>query len=166
MWDLVLRINVIDGPFLITVYALAAAVFIYLLGRGPGWSWVLTVIVLLIVGAIVGAGVLWTAVNVLDVFGGPVDEAAWLWVPAAFAGFALALWNLWYSRWWRKLIAVLAVPIFALTALLGINASYGLNPTLGSLLGVSTAGTIDLDEPEGTPGTRPRRAPLPDLDAA
>ncbi len=155
MWDLVLRINVIDGPFLITVYALAVAVFIYLLGRGPGWSWVLTVIVLLIVGAIIGAGVLWTAVNVLDVFGGPVDEAAWLWVPAAFAGFALALWNLWYSRWWRKLIAVLAVPIFALTALLGINASYGLNRTLGSLLGVSTAGTIDLDEPEGTPGPDP-----------
>ncbi|WP_162256585.1 esterase family protein [Agromyces sp. Soil535] len=155
VWELVLRINVVEGPFLITVYALAAAVFIYLLGRGPGWSWVLTVIVVLIVGAIVGAGVLWVAVNVLDAFGGPVNEATWWWVPAAFAGFALALWNLWYSRWWRKLIAGLAFPIFAVAALLGINASYGLNPTLGSLFGISTVGVIDLDDPDATPSPDP-----------
>ncbi len=156
----------IDGPFLITVYVLAAAVFIYLLGRGPGWSWVLTVIVLLIVGAIVGAGVLWTAVNVLDVFGGPVDEAAWLWVPAAFAGFALALWNLWYSRWWRKLIAVLAVPIFALTALLGINASYGLNPH-ARVAPRHLDGRHDRPRrARGHARTRSHRAPLPDLDTA
>ena len=91
VWELVLRINVVEGPFLITVYALAAAVFIYLLGRGPGWSWVLTVIVVLIVGAIVGAGALWAAVNALDAFGGPVNEASWWWVPAAFAGFAAVI---------------------------------------------------------------------------
>src|SRR4029453_18112272 len=68
VWDFVLRMNVTEGPFLITVYALAAAVFIYLLGRGPWWGWILTAIVVLIVGALVGAGVLWTAVNVLDSF--------------------------------------------------------------------------------------------------
>ncbi len=110
---------------------------------------------LLVVGAIVGAGVLLSAVNVLDLFGGPVNEATWLWVPAAFAGFALAIWNLWYSRWWRKLIALLAIPFFALTALLGINAAYGLDPTLGSILGISTAGTIDLDDPDATPSPDP-----------
>ena len=155
MWDFVLRMNVVDGPFIITVYALAAAVFVYLLGRGPWWGWILTAIVVLIVGAIVGAGVLWWAVNVVDLFGGPVSEATWWWVPAAFAAFALAIWNLWYSRWWRKLIALLAIPLFALTALLGINASYGLDPTLGSILGISTAGTIDLDDPDATPSPDP-----------
>ena len=40
MWDFLLRMNVVDGPFIITVYALAAAVFIYLLGRGPWWGWI------------------------------------------------------------------------------------------------------------------------------
>ena len=45
--------------------------------------------------------------------------------------------------------------MFALTALLGINASYGLDPTLGSILGISTAGTIDLDEPDATPSPDP-----------
>jgi len=155
MWDLVLRINVIEGPFLITWYVLAAAMFVYLLGRGPGGSWVLTVIVLLIVGAIVGAGALWTAVNVLDVVDGPLNEATWWWVCGAFAACTLAIWNLWYSRWWRKLVALLAIPVFAVTALFGINASYGLNRTLGSLLGVSTAGVIDLDEPDATPSPDP-----------
>ena len=119
MWDLVVR-DGIEQPFLYTMYALSAAVFIYLLGRGAGWSWVLTVLVILIVGAIVGAGLFWIAVNVLGAFPSPIDEAAWWWVPAACAACALAIWNLWYSRWWRKLIALLAIPLFAVTALLGI----------------------------------------------
>jgi poly(3-hydroxybutyrate) depolymerase len=146
VWNFLLDLNVIDGPLAITIYALAAAVFIYLLGRGSSrsWgSWVLTVIVLVIVGGLVGAGTLWVAVNVLNSFGGPVVDATWLCVPAAFAAIAIAIWNLWHSRWWRKLIAVIAIPLFALAAVFGINAAYGLNPTLGSMLHISTAGTID-----------------------
>jgi enterochelin esterase-like enzyme len=155
VWDLLLDINVVEGPFLITLYAVAAAFFIYLLGRGDGWSWVLTVIVVLIVGAIVGVAALWVAVNVLDSFGGPLVDATWWWVAAASAGIALAIWNLWHSRWWRKLIAVLAVPLFAVTAMFGINAAYGLDPTLGSMLGISTVGTIDIDAPDETPAADP-----------
>jgi enterochelin esterase-like enzyme len=155
VWDLLLDINVVEGPFLITLYAVAAAFFIYLLGRGDGWSWVLTVIVVLIVGAIVGVAALWVAVNVLDSFGGPLVDATWWWVAAASAGIALAIWNLWHSRWWRKLIAVLAVPLFAVTAMFGINAAYGLDPTLGSMLGISTVGTIDIDAPDETPAGDP-----------
>jgi poly(3-hydroxybutyrate) depolymerase len=45
--------------------------------------------------------------------------------------------NLWRSRWWRRVAALVAVPLFVATATLGINAGYGLNPTLGSLLGLS-----------------------------
>ncbi len=112
-------------PFIMAVYAISAAVFVYLLGRGPGWSWALTAIVLLIVGAIVGAGILWIAVNVLDTFGGPAIEASWWWVPAASAGITVAIWNLWYSMWWRKLIAVIAIPLFAATAVLGVVAASG-----------------------------------------
>jgi poly(3-hydroxybutyrate) depolymerase len=155
VWDFLLDINIVEGPFLITMYAIAATFFIYLLGRGDGWAWVLTVFVVLIVGAIVGVATLWIAVNLLNSFGGPVANATWWWVPAAFAGIALAIWNLWHSRWWRKLIAVLAIPVFSLTALFGINAAYGLDPTLGSLLGISTADTIDLDTPDEPAGADP-----------
>ena len=155
MWNFLLDVNIVDGPFLYTMYAIAAAVFIYLLGRGPGWSWVLTAIVVLIVGAIVGAGILWIAVNVLDAVAGPILPEVWFWVAGAFAGCALAIWNLWYSRWWRKLIAILAVPIFSATAAFGINAAYGLDRTLGALLGVSTAGTIDVEDPDASPPADP-----------
>jgi enterochelin esterase-like enzyme len=155
VWDLLLDVDIVDGPFLITLYAIAAAFFIYLLGRGDGWSWVLTVIVLLIVGAIVGGATLWITVNLLDAFGGPVVDATWLWVPAAFAGITLAIWNLWHSRWWRKVIAALAIPVFALTALFGINAAYGLDPTLGQLLGISTVDAIDIDTPDEVPAEDP-----------
>ncbi|WP_169053883.1 alpha/beta hydrolase-fold protein [Agromyces sp. H66] len=148
MWDLLLDIDIVDGPFLIAMYVIASAFFVYLLGRGDGWSWVLTVIVLLIVGAIIGGAALWIAVNLLNLFGGPVIDATWLWVPAASAAILLAIWNLWHSRWWRKLIAVVAMPIFAFTAMLGINASYGLDRTIGALLGLSTVDAIDLDEPD------------------
>ncbi|WP_448808153.1 alpha/beta hydrolase [Agromyces bauzanensis] len=155
MWDLLLDIDIVEGPFLMVMYVIASAFFVYLLGRGDGWPWVLTVIVLLIVGAIVGGAALWIAVNVLDAFGGPVLDAAWVWVPAASAAITIAIWNLWHSRWWRKLIAVVAIPVFVFTALLGINAAYGLDRTLGALLGLSTVDEIDLAEPEATPPPDP-----------
>lgn len=148
MWDFLLDVNVVDGPFIVVMYGLSALVAIYLLGREASGHWVLTAIVLIIVGAMVGAGALWAAVYVFKWFGGPVAEAAWLWVPAAFAGLFIAIWNLWYTRWWRKLIALLSIPLFALTAMFGINAAYGLNTTLGSMLHVSTVGTVDPEAPD------------------
>ncbi|MDQ0577504.1 alpha/beta hydrolase-fold protein [Agromyces albus] len=148
MWDFLLDVNVVDGPFIVVMYGLSALVAIYLLGREASGSWVLTAIVLIIVGAMVGAGVLWAAVYVLNWFGGPVTDAAWFWIPAVFAGVFIAIWNLWFTRWWRKLVALLAIPIFALTAVFGINAAYGLNPTLGSMLNASTLRAIDPEAPD------------------
>ncbi|GAA4369098.1 alpha/beta hydrolase [Agromyces bauzanensis] len=155
MWDLLLDIDIVDGPFLTAMYVIASAFFVYLLGRGDGWSWVLTVIVLLVVGAIIGGAALWIAVNVLNRFGGPVIDATWLWVAAASAAILLAIWNLWHSKWWRKLIAVVAMPVFAFTAMLGTNASYGLDRTMGALLGLTTVDEIEHARPEATPGADP-----------
>ncbi|WP_354246313.1 alpha/beta hydrolase-fold protein [Agromyces sp. PvR057] len=138
---------IVSGPLLFTVYVIAALLFIYLLGREASVSWALTAIVVLVVGAMIGGAVLWAAVNVLDLFGGPVADAAWLWVPGAFAAIALAIWNLWRSRWWRKVIALIAIPVFALTAVLGINAAYGIDRTIGDLLGISTVPSGDIRDP-------------------
>jgi hypothetical protein len=56
--DALLDVSVVDGPLPIVVYALAGACFVYLLFRERSVAWALGVIVLLIVGAIVGAGLL------------------------------------------------------------------------------------------------------------
>ncbi|WP_308798367.1 alpha/beta hydrolase [Agromyces silvae] len=147
MWDLLLDVTVVEGPFLITVYVLAAAAFVYLLGRARSAAWVFTVFALVVTGALLGIALLWVAVMMLDAFGGPVSAAAWFWVPAVFAGILVAIWNLWRSRWWRKLVAVLAIPLFAFAGVLGVNAAYGIDRTLGDLLDIETAGPAPVPSP-------------------
>jgi enterochelin esterase-like enzyme len=147
MWNAVLDVGIVGGPFPVTVYVLAALAFLYLLGRSRTVPWAFTAFALVIVGGLLGIGTVWVAVTVLDAFGGPVADATWFWVPAAFAGVLLAIWNLWRSRWWRKLVAVVAIPLFAFAATLGINAAYGIDTTLGDLLGIETAGPAQLPPP-------------------
>ncbi len=89
------------------------------------------------VGALTGAVVLFVSEVVLNVFGLPLDADTRVWVICAFAGLGLAAVNLWRSRWWRKAVAALACLLFVATAALGINAGYGLNPTVGAMLGLS-----------------------------
>lgn len=148
MLDAVLEVSVVDGWFPIALYGLAALVLLYLLFRERSVGWVLTAFVLLVIGALVAGSALWISVNLFNAFGGPVAEEAWLWVPAAGAGILLAIWNLWRSRWWRKLIALLAIPLFAATAAVGINAAYGLDTTIGAMLHLSTADDIDIPTPD------------------
>ena len=150
-WDALLDVSVVDGPLPVIVYALAGACFVYLLFRERSVAWALGVVVLLIVGAIAGAGLLWIAVNVMGIVSGPVDDAAWWWVAAAGAAILVALWNLWGTRWWRKLVAVLAIPLYVLAAAVGINAAYGLSPTIASVFHVSTAEELDPPDPGDEP---------------
>ena len=160
MPEAVLDLVIVEGPVLITVYVVAALLFVYLLGREASVGWAMTAIVVIVVGAMIGGALLWASVNVLDLFGGPVSDAAWLWVPAATGACMLAVWNLWRSRWWRKLIALLAIPVFAATAVLGINASYGIDRTLGDLLDVSTAKPLDIRDPGVDPPPADPAEPL------
>jgi enterochelin esterase-like enzyme len=150
MLNLLLDVDIVDGPFPVVVFVLAGAAFLYLLARSRTLSWVFAAFSLLVVGALLGLGTLWVGVMLLDAFGGPIAEAAWFWVPAAFAGILLAIWNLWRSRWWRKLVAVLAIPLFAFAATLGVNAAYGIDRTLGDLLDIETAGPAPLPSPPAT----------------
>ncbi|SDL67533.1 alpha/beta hydrolase-fold protein [Arthrobacter sp. ok362] len=104
----------------------------------PGWRiWLATAAVATACGALTGAVVLFVSEVLLNVFGLPLDADTRIWVICAFAGLGLAAVNLWRSRWWRKAVAVLACLLFIATAALGINAGYGLNPTLGAMLGLS-----------------------------
>ncbi len=155
-----LSFNIVQKPLLYAFYALSVLAVLYLLIRpvllpllqrpsrpgidlrrrpGPvrGGIWLLTAAAALVGGAVLGAGTLFVCETLLNIFGIPLDPDTHVWVIAAFAGVALALVNLWRSRWWRKAAAALAVPVFLVTAALGINAGYGLNATLGSLLGIN-----------------------------
>jgi len=101
-------------------------------------SWLLTTLIALVAGASTGILALVICESWLNVFGIPLDPDTRAWVIMACAAVALALVNLWRSGWWRRILAVTSVAVFLATAVLGVNAEYGLNPTLGALLGVNT----------------------------
>ena len=173
-----LSLNIVQKPLLITFDVISLLAIVYLLrptllrppfhadvasprvDRGTSHvhghpslrRWLTTALIALAAGA--GAGILTLIIceSWLNVFGLPLDPDTRLWVIAAFSAVALALVNLWRSRWWRKGVAVVSVALFLTTSVLGINAGYGLNQTLASLLGVDDGGPqMALPEPVAAP---------------
>ncbi|WP_022884927.1 alpha/beta hydrolase [Glaciibacter superstes] len=151
MPDSLLNVNIVTGPVIIAFFAVSAAALIYLLARRPTPRWIVTAAIGLLGGAVIGLATLLVTVGLLNLFGSPLSHEANAWIIAAFAAIGLAIVNLWRSRWWRKLIAVVGILLFGITATLGVNAAYGLNPTLGSFLHINTSQPIDPGKPPATP---------------
>ena len=136
MWS----IPIIDGPVPWIVYTVALAFFLVLLIRTPTTRWVLTALLALLVGALVGLGI-GLLIDATDLFGAdPLPMPVLWWAAATFAAIGLAVANLWRSPLWRKIVAIVGIVVFAIAGGIGINAVYGLNPTLGSAFGTSAAG--------------------------
>jgi poly(3-hydroxybutyrate) depolymerase len=180
-----LNLNIIEKPLLYSFYALSALAALCLLMRSvllPGsmrrsrspagaagapkhhrpkplgrGTWLLTASAAVAGGALTGALTLFVCEAVLNVFGLPLDADTRAWVVFAFAGTGLAAVNLWRSRWWRKATALAGGLLFLATAALGINAGYGLNPTLGALLGLDQ--TRHLALPKLNPKLRQENSP-------
>lgn len=152
MWS----IPIIAGPVPWIVYGLAAALIVFLLARRPTRRRVLTGVSGLVAGALVGVGAFVIA-NATNVFGDPLPAPVAWWGAATLAAIGLAVVSLWDSRWWRKLIAAIGIVVFAVAGVIGINAYYGLNPTLGSLFGIIDDGPINVPTPgpSGTPDAGP-----------
>ncbi|MBN9153070.1 MAG: esterase [Microbacterium sp.] len=133
--DAILDLPIIAGPVPGIVYLLAIAFALYLLIRKPSVVWVVTAVLGIVVGAFVGLGVfVWGKVT--GGLGDPLLIAVLWWGMATLGAIGLAVVNLWRSRWWRKVIAVVGIPIFAIAGTIGINAAYGLNDTVGDLVGI------------------------------
>ena len=115
-------------------------------------------------GALAGAITLYVSEAWYNIFGLPLDPDTHAWVIATFAAVGAALANLVHTRWRRKLAALASALIFVATATLGINAAYGLNPTLGTLLGLSTGQHVAL--PPLNPKQIHRRPLVEDLEGS
>jgi enterochelin esterase-like enzyme len=142
-------IRIIDGPVLPTLLVVSAVFVLYLLIRKPTLRWVLSALIGILGGAVIAVGI-YALVNATDAFGQPLPHEVAFWTMGTFAAIGLAIVNLWWSRWWRKLIAAVGIVLFAITGGLGINAYYGLDPTLGSLFGITDQGHIPLPQPTST----------------
>lgn len=157
--DALLDLPIIDGPLIWIVVGLSVVVLGYLLVRPPRIRWLLTVLIGLLAGAIVAFGVIAWA-ELTDAFGIALPIQVKAIAVATFAAVGVAVVNLWRSRWWRKVIAVVGVLLFAASGTLGVNAYFGLNPTIASLLGITIEHPIVI--PTNTPGPVPTSSDDPD----
>lgn len=157
-----LSINVFAKSTLLPVYLLSGLLIVLLIvrlprldrpkgknvGRAPQLSrWILLALLALILGGATGLLVLWLVLIVYDTFGGPLTPETWGWAIALFAALGLVIANFFRTRLWRKAIALLTVPIILVTAALGINVSFGLNPTVGAMLDISLEPSFRLPSP-------------------
>lgn len=125
----------LTSPRVMLAAAIVMGVFaLYLLIR-PTWKRTLLSIVGAVVGAGVGALVFWWVVDAQNIFGVDLSQVVRLWTIIGFAGLGLAIVNLFKSRWWRKVVAVIAIPAMLATSAVGINADFGAYQTLNEVIG-------------------------------
>lgn len=135
-------------PFLITLDVVAAVLGLYLLVR-PTWRRTLAGLIAAVGGGLLGWLVVWLADDVFDVFGVGLTPVTTLWTVVGFAGVSLAIANLFRSRWWRKVIAVVSIPVFLAAAAAGVNVDFGAYRDLNDAIGVVPYGALDLHAERG-----------------
>jgi len=135
-------IAVIGGPIPVVIDVIAAvaavALAVRLRPRGHRVRWVALVVFALASGAALGLLTCWIIGDLLNAFDVTLTVISRAWVAAAFAGIALAIVNLPWSRTRRKAGAIASVLVFALLGAVGVNADFGQYPTLASVLGASS----------------------------
>lgn len=155
-----LEVQVLAGPTPVIVNALAILALVFLLVRRPTRRRLLAAGIGVAAGVLVALAVIWwvASTNALGVY---IGKTITFWAVASFAGNGLAVTAFWSSGWFRKLGAAVSIVCFLLAATLGINSYFGLDPTVGDVVGISVEASIHLPPP-GTSrhGTAPAPAEL------
>ncbi|MBG6214926.1 enterochelin esterase-like enzyme [Cryobacterium sp. CAN_C3] len=146
----VLRIDIVNAPLLYIVLGLATIDLGYLLSRPPTKRWIVTVLIAVVAGLGVAAAAWFVVVTAVDLFGMSPGLVSFLWLVATCVAIAVAIANLLRSRVRRKIAASASVVLFLVAGTLAINASFGLNHTVGSLFGVTTESAIALPSAAGS----------------
>ena len=128
----------IDEPWLIGVVgALSVGLIVVLLIRRRVEGWPLWAAPSMTVGASAAIAFALYA-RKTNLFGMPLPWQSVVWGAGGSAAVGLAVANLVGAPWRRRAVAVLATPIFLIEATLGINAYYGLTPTVASFFHLQT----------------------------
>ncbi|MBV9514177.1 MAG: esterase family protein [Mycobacteriaceae bacterium] len=134
-------ISLLNGWLPGTIEALTATVLLLAIGwRSRRWR-LLWLPVALLVGIAAASWAHWY-VDSQGIADDPAPRALWMWV--GLTGLALAVlvvgWN--SARWWRRGVAVAAVPLCVLSAGLALNQWVGYFPTLQTAWNQLTAGPL------------------------
>jgi dienelactone hydrolase len=157
MIDAILRMNIVDSPFVGVIYTLGLGAVLFLALRRPSRRWIITGLAALLTGSLCAFLVLWF-VAATDAFGVGLGTGTMIWVYLVFSAICLAIVNLWRSRATRKVVASLSIVLFLLVGTVGINADFGLDRTVADLAGVSTQKPLTLPK---TAAPTPTSTPTP-----
>jgi dienelactone hydrolase len=153
--DVILSTPVLNGPLPVVLYFAACALAAYLLVREPRRGRLVASSIGILVGGLAAVGI-FVVSNVTRAFGEQLQIEILWWAAAGFAATGLAVANLWRSRWWRKSLAALGIVVFLTASAVGINAFYGLDTTVGEMLGVPAPGKmIAIPKPKAEPTAAP-----------
>ena len=150
----VLRTQIIGGAAQFAIYGLAALALIFLLARRPTRRRLIVAGASIAGGAIV-AGIVLTIVGVTNVLGVALSATMTAWIVAGFAFTALGIASFWAAKGWRTIGVAVSIVLVLLAGTLGVNADFGLDPTVGALAGVSTLDAITVPVIKSTPQARP-----------
>ena len=155
-----LRLPVLAPGVLVTAYTLSALSVLYLAARrAPRW-WALAPGALA-AGGLTGALVLWVVEKPVDMFGTPLGWSTRAWVVACFAVLGLVSVNLRRTTLRRKAVSLAGAITVVLTTVLGVNAIYGLNPTVGAVLGLTADRPVTLPAVARANLSAPSASPAP-----
>lgn len=140
-WLLNLRI---DKPeFLIVLGSITAALLLIVLVRGGGVRRIVVPVLSGLVGLGVGFGTSWLLGDQLNLFGISLTPTTRWWTAAAFAGVFFAVASLWKASWWRRTIAIIAIPLVVIVGAAGVNQDFGEFRTVRDALGISPYRELD-----------------------
>ena len=168
----ILALNIVDGTVLAVLGVLSLVFISYLVihrsrarqaddaqpsERSQSRRWMLRLAIGFTGGLIAGLAVIFVTEVIVNSFGTPMEADTNIWAVAAFAASGVAVVNLWGARWWRTLIASFAILLFFATSTIAINAGFGLNTTLASLLNITISQPVAL--PPKVASATPSAAP-------
>jgi len=123
-----------------TVQVLAVLVLTVAVGRRSG-RWLLRLPLIAGLGLAAAAFAYWFVTDD-GLSGQPPPAMLWLWVALSGAAVALLVLGWRGADWWRRMMAVLAVPLCLLSAALTLNAWVGYVPTVQSAWSELTSGPL------------------------
>lgn len=148
--DTLLTTQIIGGPVPWILCVLSAALVLALVLRRPSPRWLVLAAAGVLAGALVSAVLVWI-IDATNMFEIPLPIEAAAWAIATFGAVGLGVVSLWKSRWWRKALAGVGIVAFLATGVVQVNAAFGLDPTVGDLLGVVVRHPITLPKASATP---------------
>lgn len=152
-----MRLDIVDPPVPVILNGIAFAALAYLVLRRPTVKWLITVGIAVATGVIASVLTWLIAIRELNLFGASLGVVNYAWITATFCAVAIAVTNLWQSRWWRKVVAALSIVVFVITGAVAINADYGIDQTVAQALHISQDKPIRLvaAQPEPVAAAQP-----------